>query len=435
MRRSNRVAVGLLTGSLLVGAAASAKKVKLEVWINPWQPLKVLQEAFKGFEKHNPSVEVMVTSPGTQNDLYQKLITRVAAGSSPDLITMQSPIAQLSDKGFLTSLNSYLKASRVVKIADYHKALLDIYSTGGTIYAIPSVESGPELGLVYNETNFSEAGLDPNLPPKTLEDLKQYHKKLTKIDPGSGVVTKFGLDPTSSMGGLYFPELWGPVFGMLCMDKTARRPLFDTPDFLRAVEYAASFRETVTQKAFSSWKGKAGDWGPNLGKGFQAMELNGYWSPKQAMIANKNAKISASWMPNTKGDKLMVLGGWALGIPKGSKNTAVAWKLIEYMATKEPSQKILDGMGYLTGNLRTVREMNFTQQPESAWYIKSLMSADRIMAHPDVPEWDPCKTVLRAGIDKVLTKQMGAPEMLRNVQKESDIILDKYFKKAAKYIR
>lgn len=434
MKRSKVFALSLAAvGLLAMSGLATAKKTRLEVWVNGWSPMSVLQDAFKGFEKKNPNVEVFVTSPGIQTELYQKLITRVAAGSAPDLITLQSPIVQLSDKGFLTPLNSYLKTSKTVNTSAYHKELLEIYSTAGTVYAIPSIESGPELGLVYNETNFADAGLNPAQPPKTLDELKLYHRKLTRIDPGSGVLQKFGLDPISSMGDLYFPELWGPIFGSLCMDKTSRRPVFDSPTLLKAVEYAAGFREVVNNKAFNAWKTKASEWGPNLGKGFQAMELNGYWAPKQALLTNKNAKINVSWMPNTKGDRMMVLGGWALAIPKGSKHTQLAWKLIEYMAGVEPSQKILDGMGYLTGNLKTLKQLDFSKQSESAWYIKNMANADRIMVHPDVPEWDACKALLRSGVKDVMNKTKSAAEMLRKVQAESDIIVDKYYKHAAKY--
>lgn len=435
MRHIKTIICFSITGIMMLGIPASAKKTKLEVWVNGWSPFKVLQEAIKGFEKQNPNVDVVVSTPGIQTDLYQKLIARVAAGTAPDLLTLQSPIAQLSDKGFLTPLNSYLKSSKTIKTSDYHKELLDIYSTTGTIYAIPSIESGPELGLVYNETNFAEAGLDPNTPPKTLDELKVFHHKLTKIDPGTGAVLKFGIDPISSMGDLYFPELWGPIFDTICMNKATGRPLFDVPGLLKAVEYTASFRDITNNRAFNSWKTKASEWGPNLGKGWQAMEINGYWAPKQAILTNKDAKINATWMPNTRGDKMMVLGGWALGIAKGSKNSALAWKLIEYMAGAEPSQKILDGMGYLTGNQRTLRELDFSKQPESAWYIKSMMSADRIVAHPDVPEWDKCKELLRSGIRRVMNKQVSASDMLKKVQNESDILLDKYYKHAAKYRR
>jgi multiple sugar transport system substrate-binding protein len=66
----------------------------------------------------------------------------------------------------------------------------------GKYYALPTAVRS--LALFWNKTLFKEAGLDPNKPPATLDELVDYAKKLTKRSPNGDLIQE-GL--TIDMGG------------------------------------------------------------------------------------------------------------------------------------------------------------------------------------------------------------------------------------------
>lgn len=408
-----------------VSTAAAAKKTKSIVWSNPWVPAADYLRAWKGFEKVNPNVTVEVV---TQID-RAKLLFAIATGTAPDIITLVTPIAELSDRGLLTPLNSYLQSSKVIKRSDYHSSIIDIYSSKGKLCALPSISVGAWLSLIYNKTVFQEAGLDPNNPARTLDDLTIAHKKLTRFQ--GDVLQRLGLNPAGSMGGIYFPETWGQVFNAKCVDTKAGRIIFDSPEMTKAVSYVDSFYRICNPQQLTNWWNKAGDWGASIANGSLAMEINGDWTAGQVTAMNPKAKIGTYWVPNVLGDRMMAYGGWSLAIPKCSKHPDLAWKLIEYMTTKTPSQVLFDKLGFLNGNRRIQKELDLSSHPEIKWYLNAMEIADRITTTPDVPMWDKCvREILWQGIDQVcFTRKMTPAAMLKQVQKQCDMELDKYYKK------
>ena len=56
----------------------------------------------------------------------------------------------------------------------------------GKYYALPTAVRS--LALFWNKTLFKEAGLDPDRPPATLDELVDYAKKLTKRSPNGDLL-------------------------------------------------------------------------------------------------------------------------------------------------------------------------------------------------------------------------------------------------------
>lgn len=91
----------------------------------------------------------------------------------------------------------------------FQEKVIDGLSTG----AIKGYD-GTSRALYYNKDHFAAAGLDPENPPKTIEELTEVAKKLTLRDGNR--VTQFGLIPWMGEGWLYS---WGWSFGGSFLDK------------------------------------------------------------------------------------------------------------------------------------------------------------------------------------------------------------------------
>ena len=80
---------------------------------------------------------------------------------------------------------------------------LTAYSTGGVQWGMPFNVSNPVL--YYTRSMFAAAGLDPDDPPTTLEELREYSQAI--VDSGAASYG-IALDTGSDSGGGWFLEQW-----------------------------------------------------------------------------------------------------------------------------------------------------------------------------------------------------------------------------------
>ncbi len=89
-------------------------------------------------------------------------------------------------------------------LSDNLKRVVDYYTVKGKLWPMPFNVSNPVL--YYNKKAFQSAGLDPNNPPKTLDEVKAAAQKLK--DSGTVSQAGFGLklDP-------WYLEQWSALGG------------------------------------------------------------------------------------------------------------------------------------------------------------------------------------------------------------------------------
>ena len=71
-------------------------------------------------------------------------------------------------------------------LSDINQTLIRSYTAEGKLWGMP-FEAGVLL-LYYNKVAFREVGLDPEKPPRDLEEVRQYSEKLLKRDASGNVV-------------------------------------------------------------------------------------------------------------------------------------------------------------------------------------------------------------------------------------------------------
>ncbi len=85
-----------------------------------------------------------------------------------------------------------------------------------------------------NKNHFREAGLNPDRPPQTLDEIATFAEKLTKKDSAAGY---------SRLGYLHEGlNQWIPVFGGRLMDASGKKVMADDPNNVRALEWLLSWQ-------------------------------------------------------------------------------------------------------------------------------------------------------------------------------------------------
>ncbi|MEU8222458.1 extracellular solute-binding protein [Kribbella sp. NPDC048915] len=194
------------------------------------------QAVFQGivdiFHKTYPQMKVEPDFVPYDN-LNEKISTSLAAGNNYDVVSAGVGWVQpLADLGAIQSLTKL-----GVKTEDLEKTVYPAFvppmKYEDELYAVPVV-ANPRL-LAYSKSAFTEAGLDPAKPPQSLDELREYAKKLTKRD-AKGQITRTGFDfwaPASNYRQ-QFVAFMGAKGGQ--MFDADGQPAFDTDAGIQALQ-------------------------------------------------------------------------------------------------------------------------------------------------------------------------------------------------------
>ncbi|RHP29074.1 ABC transporter substrate-binding protein [Lachnotalea sp. AF33-28] len=111
-----------------------------------------------------------------------------ASNEMPDYFSVATigDLKQYVDAGYLAPLDDYISDEFREKI---NPSALAQYTYDGKVYGI--ADSARFIRLYYNRDLFEKSGLDPNQPPKTLEEMLTFAKQITEA--GKGEYFGFGL--------------------------------------------------------------------------------------------------------------------------------------------------------------------------------------------------------------------------------------------------
>lgn len=192
------------------------------------------------FNGKNPGITVEYDDAAIGEAMETKLNSMFSAGLGPDIIGhgIMSVAARVEAKNY-QPLTSYFNNWEGKD--DTMASVLANGTYKGEVYGL-AYSTTPFL-FAYRKDLFTAAGLDPESPPKTWAELKDYAEKLT-IKDGSGQITQSGFAFPKTAGN--FVEFDTLVFGNggLFYDESGK-PTLNTPDKVETLEYLASFVNDV----------------------------------------------------------------------------------------------------------------------------------------------------------------------------------------------
>jgi multiple sugar transport system substrate-binding protein len=134
-----------------------------------------------GFEAENPNITIeWVTAP--YGEISNQVINMAGGGDKVDCIFAELGwIPGFEDAGLAAPVEDILPQEF---IDDFYPDVMKSFEIDGVAYGIPLYVS-PYV-LYYNRTLFEQAGLDPNTPPTTYEEMLEDAKSLSKLKDSNG---------------------------------------------------------------------------------------------------------------------------------------------------------------------------------------------------------------------------------------------------------
>jgi multiple sugar transport system substrate-binding protein len=310
--------------------------VELKMW-QQWgngHEKEVLDQMIKKFEDSHPNIKITETAV-TDN---AKILTAISGGTAPDIIDLGSTnaLGEWAAKGALTPLDDLLEQDNIDK-NQFIPASWKAVTYKGKVYAMPFVAFNE--GLLYNKQMFKDAGLDPEKPPKTMEELTQYAEKLTKTD-ASGKITQMGFVPNWPGSHLQTSLAW--LFGGEFYNENDKKITVNDPGIVKALEWERQFYQKYGPQKVQDFITSSGQYltaQDLFESGKLAMTIDGSWAIRfiQENVKDLDQQIGAAYIPSSSehpdlyGTSFIDVNPQI--IPAGAKHPKEAWQFIKWLTT------------------------------------------------------------------------------------------------------
>jgi multiple sugar transport system substrate-binding protein len=190
------------------------------------------------FEKANPNITVKGddTNPCDDPSTFD---AKLASGKMDNVFyTYFTDAANVIGSGQAANISKY--AGQVKSLGNIQSDLVNLYRQGGSssgdLYGVPV--SNYTLGLLYNKQLFQRAGLNPNQPPTTWEQVRADAKKISAL--GGGIVG-YGDYSAANVGGWHFTAEMYSVGGSVVSGQKAS---FDNATGMQVLKNLQAMRWT-----------------------------------------------------------------------------------------------------------------------------------------------------------------------------------------------
>ena len=269
----------------------------------------------------------------------EKLLTAIAGGSPPDICSMGTTVlAQLAVQGCFTPLDDLLPDCSYLEEKDFFPHAWKMMSFDGHVWGI--LTTMDTMCLLWNKNAFRKAGLDPERPPRTVEELMEYAEKLTIRSAGN--VEQYGFIPWQPWDQTF---LWGVMFGGKWWDEeTGMMTCGSDPAIIRSLAWQQSFSIDPKSPANPTYAlDPARTSQGRLGGAYQSAN-NPFYTGKVAMITEGEWQCTfipkyapdldwgAAPVPQPEGVPPVCCSqdGVADAIPAGSRHVNEAWEFLKW---------------------------------------------------------------------------------------------------------
>jgi sn-glycerol 3-phosphate transport system substrate-binding protein len=333
-------------------------KAQHPVQITAWHALTqanatALQAATDQFNSSQSQVHVTLVNQPQYNDTQEKFVAGLSTGDLPDVAQIQDTgLQQMIDTHAILPVQSCINADHYSsQLSDFIPRTLSYWTVKGVLYGMPFNVSNPVF--FYNKTAFQKAGLDPNSPPQTLNQVMVDAQKLK----ASGAVTQAGYGLKTDPSDL---EEWVAKAGEAYVNNGNGR---------QARATTAIFDATAAKQVFA-WMSKMVSSGLAVVNNDQNTEaynnLLGIGNGNQAMTIDSsatlgtitqllnsgqypNVNLGVGAMPGPSGPGGVLVGGAAFYIVNKSSpaKQAAAWEYLKFLDSPQTQATFGAATGYV----------------------------------------------------------------------------------------
>ena len=319
------------------------------------------------------NIRVNVTSTSTDyTELFNQAVQAAGQGNAPHIVQVEEGLTRLAaDSGLFVPISDIATPEQLASLDDLLPTVRSYYQIGEVTWSVPWNASNPIL--YYNRGMFEAAGLDPDSPPRTFDEM------LTACEAISAVQEELGIAACANWPMVsWFPEQWVAMQNGLVANNDngrsapATEMLYDSPEMLTVVNWWAE----MARRGYYIYSGRPHDYN---GEGIT------FLSKRTAMTINSTAGLTLFQtfslaqgidlgtarlpIPNETATNGVTVGGASLWVTAGHPEAELraAADFIFFMTSTENDIRWHQGTGYFPTRISSVEQLEasgwFEQNP------------------------------------------------------------------------
>ena len=401
------------------GVPSGSERTEIVYWQYYYETkANLMNELIKEFEAANPDIKVT-----QQTFPYENYNTKVAAsvptGKGPNVINLYYGwLPSYIEAGYLQPLPG--SAFSAEKVEKEFLPLVDAAKFDGKYYAIPTAVRS--LALFYNKDLFKEAGLDPENPPQTLEEMVDAAKKLTKYDK-NGNFTQVGMSfQLTGQMHHWIREILFRQFGGAPYSEDGKTVTYNSDACAKALQFATDLQ---TKDKFGMPNFMTDDV-TAFKAGAMAMNIDG--SFRLGTLASvPELHYGVSEIPSYNGVKSNFASFWANGITKFTqgKQLEASLRFLQFLTSEDVMSRWMAAIGELPAKKSLINNPEFENDPKYGPFIRGLSYAHATKFFDEAGQ----RQAMIDAWNEVTLNRLSPKEALEKSAKDEQAILDKYYKK------
>jgi sn-glycerol 3-phosphate transport system substrate-binding protein len=400
--------------------------VTITVWHSmPSIAQGTLQAMIDEFNGSQTQYRVELIFQGGYTESLNKLISSIGSGNIPDIIQLSDVATQIMvDSEEVAPVQQFID-DEDYDLADFEPKAIDYYTVDGDLQAMPFNLSGPVL--YYDRQAFTDAGLDPDQPPSTLDEVRAASQAL--VDRPNA--------PPGAIGLAIEPSPW--FFENMLAKSGALYANNDNGRSGRADE--ALFGGPEGQEIFEWWAGMVQDglaYDANdstdamvkLASGEASMAVASTAALRGAIagvqiLGRDPSQYDVGPLPGPEGEGGIALGGaafWMLERSSEEKQQG-SWELLKFLSSPEQQARWHAETGYFPSRVSALDQPVAVQARED--FPQFNVALDQLHASPDTPAtagaligpFNEVRDILQQTLESVLA---GAGEPGPSLQQAAD---------------
>jgi len=383
------------------------KTVELTYWDGTWAE-EITPELVKEFEAQNPGIKIKVEY-FPWDGMYDKFLVALRNDNGPDIINMAVdwtvPFAAM---GKLQNITPFIEQYGV-DMNDFYEGPLKTVTYNGQYYALPYRSEAN--ALYYNKKIFADAGLDPEQPPATWDELIEFSKQ---IKEKTGIA---GFGQSGSEFGNFTAQLYYLIYsnGGSVLNEDYTKSALTSPEAVEAAQiFVDMYRKhkispdstmennnTVNRNLFASEK--------------VAMFISGNYDVAAVREANPDLDFGTALQP-ALAERKPILGGWNAGVTNTAKDAEAAFKFVNFLASPEISPRY----SLTFSSRKSAAGHEKYKAPEFQPFLESLNYAQ---AMPPIPQWTQIKQIVYNHMQSAMIGDRTVEQALQDASKEIDALL------------
>ncbi|MGZ8752015.1 MAG: ABC transporter substrate-binding protein [Acidimicrobiia bacterium] len=418
------------------GALARADK---PVDITMWHQMgsnnaRVFASIVDGFNDSQGDVHVKLVDQSAEISSLPKFRAGLTSGDLPDVLQLEETALQtMIDSAATVPVQACIDAANF-SLADFLPKVTGYYTVQDVLRSMPYNPSNPIL--FYDKTAFAKAGLDPDRPPRTLEEVRTYSEKIV----ASGVA-EHGIALRIAE---FFTEFWSSKNGQVYANHGNGR-------LQRATE--ARLDNPTGRAVWTWWRDMVRD-GLALNTGIDvggATHLLAIGTGEAAMTIESSSalgpivnvleggqypevEIGTAPLPGVRPGGGVQTGEGSLYIVKRSDaaHRAAAWRFIKYLVAPEQLIRLHLETGYVPIRKSVADspavQARWAQEPNYRTSYDQLLNGPTTLATtgPVIGDFAGVRAAVVDGITSMLAGGTSPRAALAATQREADAVIRDY---------